>query len=87
MGYFSNGTEGEMYYETYCANCIHNGDEENDPYCPVWAAHKDYNYRDCNDKSSILHILIPRSKDGLDNEQCTMFLRKAAVADLFEVAP
>jgi hypothetical protein len=78
MGYFSNGTEGEMYYETYCANCIHNGDEENDPYCPVWAA---------NDKSSILHILIPRSKDGLDNEQCTMFLRKAAVADLFEVAP
>jgi hypothetical protein len=83
MGYFSNGTDGEMYYETFCANCVHNGDEDG-PYCPVWAAHKEYNYRDCNDKNSILHILIPRK--GVENEECTMFIRKAAVADLFEVA-
>ena len=30
-----------------------------------------------NDDSSILHLLIPRSKDGLGNEQCTMFVQSA----------
>ena len=47
MGYFSNGTEGECYYDQYCSRCIHNGDEDG-PYCPVWALHKEHNYAECN---------------------------------------
>jgi hypothetical protein len=69
MGYFSNGTEGELYYEAYCAHCIH--DEHDD--CAVLAAHFFYNYDECNKSESILHMLIPRAKDG-ENEQCKMFI-------------
>jgi hypothetical protein len=49
----------------------------------VWLAHLLYSYRDCNDKESILHILIPESEDGLSAEQCRMFYEKSAVRDLF----
>lgn len=72
MGYFSNGSEGESYYEEYCARCIHNGDGTG-PYCPVWALHKDLNYDECNKPDSILHRLIPRTEDGMGNKECTMF--------------
>ena len=68
MGYFSNGTEGEMYEERYCANCAHQDG------CTVWLAHMVHNYDECNNPESILHLLIPRSKDNVGNEQCTMFL-------------
>ena len=71
MGYFSNGTEGEMYEEEYCNKCIH--DENQD--CVILLAHHLYNYEDCNNKKSILHILIPRSKEGW-NEKCKMFIKK-----------
>lgn len=67
MAYFSNGTEGMMYEERYCSRCVHNFD------CPVWDAHLLFNYTECNNPESILHMLIPRSKDGLSNEQCRMF--------------
>lgn len=70
MGYFSNGTEGEIYFERYCARCVHDANEN----CPVWAAHLIFNYDECNKPGSILHMLIPRSADGLGNEQCVMFL-------------
>lgn len=80
MGYFSNGTEGEIYYEDYCIRCVH--DRDND--CPVWNAHLLYSYRDCNDETSILHMLIPRSKDHLSNEACLMFVAEAAIGDLFD---
>jgi len=83
MGYFSNGTEGEDYFETYCQNCIH--DTQGD--CPVWNAHLMFCYGAKDSTESILNMLIPRSKDGLDNEQCAMFVRKEAVADLFDGAP
>lgn len=69
MGYFSNGTEGMMYEEQYCMKCVHlKGDG-----CPVLYAHELYNYNECNNKGSILHILIPRDDQG-DNEQCKMFI-------------
>jgi len=71
MGYFSNGTEGELYHEVYCDHCIH--DENGD--CVVWAAHLDFNYDECNKPDSILHMLIPRSKGG-GNEKCEMFIRR-----------
>lgn len=79
MGYFSNGTEGELYQEHFCDRCVHdvNGD------CPVWAAHLIHNYDECNKPDSALHMLIPRSKDGLDNERCRMFIERQASGDLF----
>jgi hypothetical protein len=74
MGYFPNGTAGEMYEEQYCSRCVHQEDG-----CAVWLAHLLKNYDDCNDDSSILHMLIPRSEDGLSNEKCKMFWDKNRV--------
>ena len=65
MGYFPNGTAGDDYENRYCCSCIHY------PSCAVMEAHKDYNYRDCNDDTSILHMLIPR--EGVVNQRCRMF--------------
>lgn len=70
MGYFSNGSEGMAYEAQYCDKCVH-GEE-----CTVWLAHFIANYDECNNKKSILHILIPRSKDG-GNGKCTMFISKS----------
>jgi hypothetical protein len=47
---------------------------EEGPGCPVWLAHLLYNYDECNKDESILHLLIPRTPDGLGNEQCSMFV-------------
>lgn len=71
MGYFSNGSEGSSYESAVCSNCIH----QDDP-CVVWYAHLDRNYEECNNEKSILHILIPRTDDGLSNERCAMFKAK-----------
>lgn len=67
MGYFSNGTEGMIYEEMYCCHCVHH---EN---CAILQAHFVHNYNECNKESSILDYFIPRKKDGLGNEKCTMF--------------
>lgn len=72
MGYFSNGSEGTSYEAKYCDKCLHQGPPDG-PGCAVWLAHMLHNYDSCND-DSILHLLIPRTKDGLDNEQCKLFL-------------
>ena len=77
MGYFSNGTEGEMYYEEFCSRCIHNKNED----CPVWDAHLLYSYQDCNKPESILHMLIPRN--GARNLPCRLFVEEKASGDLF----
>lgn len=69
MGYFSNGTEGEMYMEAYCNKCKHDKHED----CPIWAAHLMHNSDGANNDSHVLHMLIPRSKDGLYNEACWFF--------------
>lgn len=79
MGYFSNGTEGQMYEEQWCDRCEH---QEG---CAVWTAHMLCNYEECNKENSILHQLIPRSKDKLSNERCRMFIAKRAMRDLFKV--
>jgi len=70
MGYFSNGTEGMYYYEKYCEKCVHDIDED----CPVWLLHQLYNYDECNNPDSFLHVLIPR--DGVYNEKCKLFVQK-----------
>lgn len=69
MGYFPSGTEGMSYQAAYCDHCVH----QDDP-CAVWEAHLLKNYAECNQKDSILHLLIPR--DGLTNQQCRMFHAK-----------
>ena len=68
MGYFSNGSEGDEYEAEYCDKCMHYDN------CSVLIAHMLYNYEECNNPKSILHILIPRTADGLHNKKCTMFI-------------
>ena len=82
MGYFSNGTEGETYRAEWCERCVHGKNLD----CPIWAAHLNFNYAECNKPDSILHMLIPRTKDGLGNEQCRLFLEGDTTGDLFEGA-
>jgi len=74
MGYFSNGCDGEAYFETWCANCLHCGDMDG-PECPVMHLHAVHNYEECNKKHSFLHVLIPRDENGF-NGQCKMFVPK-----------
>lgn len=81
MGYFSNGSEGEGYFEEFCARCIHD-DPENGKHCPIWTLHLLYNYQECNNKESMLHVLIPRNEKGF-NDTCTMFVERGAMRDLF----
>jgi len=69
MGYFSNGTEAEMYEEKYCDNCIHNEG------CQVWLLHLIHNYDEANNEKSMLHKLIPMNDKGF-NEECTMFKKE-----------
>lgn len=83
MGYFSNGTEGGIYFEDYCCRCEHDTNED----CPVWSAHLLYAYNGSEDAKHILDMLIPRSKDGLENKQCLMFMARPAEGDLFAAEP
>jgi hypothetical protein len=73
MGYFSNGTEGMDYEAQWCDRCVHQ--KPDDGGCAVWLAHFLHNYKECNNKDSILHILIPRGAQG-ENEQCRLFLER-----------
>ena len=72
MGYFSNGEDHERYYEEFCSHCQHASE---DNACAVEQAHWLFNYSECNNKESILHILIPRDEQGY-NEQCLMFIKR-----------
>jgi hypothetical protein len=76
MGYFPNGESGDWYEETYCTKCIHY-DEDNGG-CAVFMAHLLHNYEECNNKDSILHLLIPRDEKGF-NEECRMFFPASSV--------
>ena len=75
MGYFSNGTEGDMYEEEYCHRCVHNHPEHG---CPCWEAHKWWNYDECNKPESILHKMIPFEKEKRHGvhwpDQCIFFV-------------
>lgn len=81
MGYFSNGTEGDIYRDRYCENCVHWKDlgDGRGPGCPIYDLHFLYNYDQCKSGepgetiAAMLGALIPRAESGLFNEQCTMF--------------
>lgn len=87
MGYFPNGTAGEIYEEQYCGRCVHQKPDAGG--CAVWLAHMIHNYDECNNPDSILHLLIPRTENRLGNEECAMFHpanpgRCRETADMFE---
>jgi hypothetical protein len=65
MGYFPNGTAGELYEGRWCRRCVH------EIGCRVWWLHMEHNYEECNKKESMLHVLIPRV--GTHNCRCQMF--------------
>jgi hypothetical protein len=73
MGYFSNGTEAEMYAERYCARCMHGPRRNPDEGCAVWLLHMLHNYEECDKPDSFLNLLIPRAQGDVGNEQCAMF--------------
>ena len=79
MGYFSNGTEGMDYEARYCARCIHRDGPDGESGCAVWSAHLFVNDDEDLRPESPLHILIPRSADGLSNEQCRLFMDRAVL--------
>ena len=64
MGYFSNGTEGDMYQQRYCNRCKNDVNED----CPIWLAHLIHNGHE------ILDLFIPRA--GVENRPCTMFVER-----------
>jgi hypothetical protein len=75
MAYFANGTEGELYYEAFCSRCANFPHDDDTRDCPIRSVHFFYNYDQNSNKelAGALSLLIPRSKDGLENEQCKMF--------------
>ena len=74
MAYFPNGTAGDVYQTMYCDRCIHREREDedgNDIGCPVWDAHILLEYVD---EKTILDMLIPMKNDGIEADQCRMFI-------------
>lgn len=74
MGYFSNGTEGDIYRARWCSSCANDGDDVHEIGCAVWDAHLWHNTDQfSNDKvKAILETLIPRDDKG-GNGKCHMF--------------
>lgn len=72
MGFFSNATEGDSYQSQFCNRCVHGRDPENKP-CMVWFLHLVSNYDGANDPEHWLHALIPRDKDG-QNQECSQYV-------------
>jgi hypothetical protein len=82
MAYFSNGTEGLMYEEKYCNNCVHFTDAGGEVYaCAVLELHYEFNYEQGGKTKlgkaikQVLETLIPTKKDGLFADECKMFVR------------
>lgn len=81
MGYFSNGTEGMLYEERYCSNCLHYGDDGAN--CPILMIHSFHNgvgiapdaTEDDKRVASILNAFIPRGTTF--NEKCAMHTPEA----------
>ncbi len=85
MGYFPNGTAGDMYEAKWCARCVHQ--KPDDGGCPVLLLHLLWNYDACNGdqdeasderkaKHTALGVFI--AQKGTGNLKCTMFHEKPA---------
>lgn len=74
MGYFSNGSEGMDFEETWCRQCVHDSDKVP---CPIMGLHRDWNYEQIvdgkcqGDKAKALSAFIPRH--GAFNLSCVMW--------------
>lgn len=77
MGYFSNGSSADYFYEHHCSKCVHDEEyrrTEKNP-CQVWNAHILYSYELCNEDESknpgkhMLDMLILKGE-----ESCAMFV-------------
>ncbi len=75
MGYFANGTEGDLFESENCNRCVHENAKNG---CPVMMAHVLFSYDLCNKQDDpgkvILDMLIPR--DGAYNAKCAMLAPK-----------
>lgn len=72
MGYFSNSDEGLAFESRWCNRCVH--EERNGTGCHVMLVHLLFAYGATPEQEKVLDVLIPRSKDGLSNNQCSMFI-------------
>jgi|6_EtaG_2_1085325.scaffolds.fasta_scaffold03149_2 hypothetical protein len=77
MGYFSNGTEGQLYEARYCSRC----DCQSVEPCAVLNAHFIAATQvgwadDMSPMRMILDMLIPQNRHG-QNGECTMFKAEA----------
>lgn len=81
MGYFSNGAEGMDYQNKWCDRCLHDNYEKG-VFCPVWGLHLMHGYTGSPERQAALDELIPRTKDGLGNERCKMFVDRGLMSNL-----
>ena len=75
MGYFSNGSQGEIFREEWCHRCEAWGRdvravESDTAGCAIMDVHFFYAYGAEGDAKKILDMLITRGEDG---QQCQMF--------------
>lgn len=70
MGYFANGSEGDMYRAQWCDRCVH---DDAVVGCPVWNLHLLYNYDQLKKTSTheALGMFIP--EESATNGRCVMF--------------
>ncbi len=95
MGYFANGTEGELFREQFCYQCVNWGADalsrkSSSDGCPIMDVHVLHGYGASEDMKTILDQLIERHeiKDVAPNRpvaqganRCLMFHRKPVVAE------
>lgn len=76
MGYFPNGTAGDMFEAEFCSKCVHEDDEKG---CPVMLAHVLYAYDLCNEDEAknpgkhVLEMLIVQDEKR-NTQRCSMFV-------------
>ena len=79
MAYFPNSTSYMMYdAERMCSRCVHNGDGDTAPACPILTLHFIWNYEAVGvnkdvTKETVLNILWPRVDGECRNGDCSMF--------------
>lgn len=77
MGYFSNGTEGEIYMAAYCHRCLNWKEDKNGEGCPVMDLHFMHSYdqdKPGNEQiKAVLDLMIPPAPAPEWNAQCAMF--------------
>lgn len=83
MGYFSNGTEGEIYYAKYCSGCRH--DDGDEKLCPIWTMHLIHNGDD--DMSDTLGMFIPVDDRTGENKRCLFFSTQDDSIDVIPPEP